>query len=259
MKGCYLARSDDSDFALYNDCCLNAPFLMGDQRADFILADMPYGTTQNKWDSVIDFKKMWAMIDLVSKPDTAIALMAQTPFDKVLGSSNLKFLKYEWIWEKPSATGFLNAKKMPLKAHENILIFYKKAPTYNPQKTTGHKPTNTYTKHSSDGTNYGKTKIGFSGGGNTDRYPRSVIVFSSDKQKTALHPTQKPVLLMEYFIKTYSNPGELVLDFTMGSGTTGIAAMNLGRSFIGIERDEAIFKIAESRLLDHRGKLLTAG
>lgn len=175
-------------------------------------------------------------------------LFAQTPFDKVLGVSNLKMLKYEWIWEKTTATGHLNAKKMPMKAHENILVFYKQLPKYSPQKTKGHLPAHSYTKYSGDGSNYGKTKIGLSGGGSTERYPRSVQVFKNDKQKIALHPTQKPVLLLEYLIKTYTTEGEIVLDNCMGSGSTGIACLNCKRKFIGIELDEHYFNIATDRI-----------
>ena len=215
---------------------------------DMVLADPPYGTTACKWDSIIDLPLMWEQLKRIIKPNGAIVITAQSPYDKVLGCSNLPMLKYEWVWEKPAATGHLNAKKMPMKAHENILTFYNKLPTYNPQKTLGHKPTNSYTKkNNADGECYGNT-VSVSGGGNTDRYPRSVQVFSSDKQKLKLHPTQKPVALMEYLIKTYTNEGETVLDFTMGSGTTGVAAKNLNRKFIGIEMDEGYFNIAKKRI-----------
>ena len=175
-------------------------------------------------------------------------MFAQTPFDKVLGCSNLKELKYEWIWEKTTATGHLNAKKMPMKAHENILVFYNKLPTYNPQKTTGHKPANSYTKYQDDGSNYGKTKVGISGGGQTDRYPRSVQVFKTDKQKVSLHPTQKPVDLLEYLIKTYTIEGKTVLDLTAGSMSTAIACINTARKSITIEKDEHYFKVGSDRV-----------
>ena len=228
--------------------CLEKMSEIADGTVDMILADPPYGTTACKWDSVIPLEPMWAQLKRVIKPNGAIVMTSQTPFDKVLGASNLPMLKYEIIWEKTAATGHLNAKKMPMKAHENILIFYKKPATYNPQKTTGHKPVNSYTKRNGDGECYGKT-IEVSGGGATDRYPRSVQVFSSDKQTCRLHPTQKPVSLMEYLIKTYTNEGEAVLDFTMGSGTTGVACVNLGRKFIGIELDEGYFNVASERIL----------
>ena len=219
---------------------------------DAIICDPPFGTTQNKWDSVIPLDKMWDKLNKLIKPNGAIVLFAQTPFDKILGASNISKLKYEWIWEKTQATGHLNAKKMPMKAHENILVFYKKLPTYNPQKTQGHKPMNSGVRRSSlKNENYNKiNKIDLPFGGDTDRFPRSVVRFKSDKQKEYLHPTQKPVALMEYLIKTYTNENELVLDFTMGSGTTGVACKNTNRSFIGIEMDDKYFEIAKKRIED---------
>lgn len=227
--------------------CLERMKEIPDGSVDMILTDPPYGTTACKWDSIIPLEPMWDQLTRVIKPDGAITLMAQTPFDKVLGSSNIYMLKYEWIWEKTAATGHLNAKKMPMKAHENILVFYKKLPTYNPQKTTGHSPVNHYTKRNGDGECYGKT-VETSGGGATDRFPRSVLLHPSDKQTCRLHPTQKPVALMEYLIKTYTDENETVLDFTMGSGTTGVACKNLNRNFIGIEMDEGYFNIAQDRI-----------
>jgi len=234
---------------LFGDCLDLLP-CVPDGSIDMILCDLPYGTTQNKWDSIIDLPSLWAQYERVIKDNGAIVLTAQTPFDKVLGVSNLRLLRYEWIWEKTTATGHLNAKKMPMKAHENVLVFYKQAPTYNPQKTSGHKPVNSYTKHRQDGSNYGVTRIGVSGGGSTERYPRSVQVFPTDKQKLALHPTQKPVALMEYLIKTYTNPGELVLDNAIGSGTTAIAAQNTGRDFLGMEKHLPYFDIAWERIYE---------
>lgn len=230
--------------------CLKIMDEIPDQSIDMVLADPPYGTTQCKWDSVIPLEPMWEQLKRVIKPKGVVVMTAQTPFDKVLGSSNLSQLKYEWIWEKTAATGHLNAKKAPMKAHENILVFYSSLPTYNPQKTTGHNPVNSYLKKSNqDGECYGKTKS-VAGGGSTERFPRSVLVFSSDKQTNRLHPTQKPVTLMEYLIKTYTNEGETILDFVMGSGTTGVAARNLNRSFIGIELDEGYFDVAKNRILN---------
>lgn len=231
--------------------CLEVMHLIDDASIDMILCDLPYGTTCAKWDSIIPLDKLWAHYERIIKPNGAIVLTAQTPFDKVLGYSNLKLLKYEWIWEKTQATGFYNAKKMPMKAHENILVFYKKPPTYNPQKTTGHKPINSYTKYkeTQDRTElYGKSTKEITGGGETDRYPRSVITYASDKQKDYLHSTQKPLALMEYLINTYTNEGDLVLDNTSGSGTTGLAAKNLKRNYIMIENDKDIFDICVKRL-----------
>lgn len=231
--------------------CLDVMKLIDNNSIDMILCDLPYGTTRCRWDSVIDLRKLWIEYKRIIKVNGAIVLTAQTPFDKVLGASNLEMLKYEWIWEKTQATGHLNAKKMPLKAHENILVFYKDLPTYNPQKTNGHKPINSYTKYVKTQNNtelYGKMKQEISGGGDTDRYPRSVLLYSSDKQKSCLHPTQKPLALMEYFIATYSNEGETILDNCAGSGTTGLAAKNLNRNYIMIENDEVNYKICIDRL-----------
>jgi len=232
---------------LHSDC-ISEMDAITDGCIDLILTDLPFGTTNCKWDTVINLEELWEHYNRIIKDNGAILLFAQTPFDKVLGASNLKMLRYEWIWEKTTSTGHLNAKKMPMKAHENILVFYKKLPTYNPQMTTGHKPVNSYTKHQQDGDIYGKTKIGISGGGSTERYPRSVLLFPTDKQKSALHPTQKPVALLEYLILTYSNRGDTVLDSCIGSGSTGVAAMNTARDFIGIETDDTYFKIAKERI-----------
>lgn len=239
----------DGNLWLMQGDCLERMKEIPSGSVDLILTDPPYGTTQNKWDSVINLELMWEQIKRIRKPNAMTLLFAQTPFDKVLGVSNIAELRYEWIWEKTTATGHLNSKKMPMKAHENILAFYDKLPNYYPQKTTGHKPANSYTKHQQDGSNYGSTKIGISGGGQTDRFPRSVQMFSTDKQKVALHPTQKPVALMEYLIKTYTNENETVLDFTAGSFTTGLACVNLNRKFIGIELDEGYFNIGKQRIL----------
>ena len=228
--------------------CLELMKSIPDGSVDMILTDPPYGTTACKWDSVIDLDSMWEELKRVIKPNGAILLFAQTPFDKVLGASNLNMLKYEWIWEKTTATGHLNAKKAPMKAHENILVFYKKLPTYNPQKTQGHvRKTSTADRSKLNGECYG-TQEGVTVYDSTDRYPRSVQLFSTDKQRVALHPTQKPVALLEYLIKTYTNENETVLDFTMGSGSTGVACVNTNRNFIGIESDENYFNIAESRI-----------
>ena len=186
----------------------------------------------------------------IIKDNGAIVLFAQTPFDKVLGFSNLKMLKYEWIWEKTQATGHLNAKKMPMKAHENILVFYKKPPIYNPQKTSGHerKVSKTDYIRESDGNSCYGREVRKTSYDSTDRYPRDVLKFSKDIQKSALHPTQKPIALLEYLIKTYTNENELVLDNTMGSGSTGVACLNTNRIFIGMEKDENYFNIAKNRI-----------
>jgi len=241
------------------DCLELMPKLLNDKSIDMIFCDLPYGTTKCKWDSVIDLPKLWSEYERVIKDNGVILLFAQSPFDKVLGASNLKLLRYEWIWEKTQATGHLNAKKMPMKAHENILVFYKKLPTYNPQKTTGHerKVSKGYQRDIciarreekwGDNYLYGKetTAPDYD---STERYPRSVLTFASDKQKSKLHPTQKPLSLIEYMIKTYTNEGDLILDNTCGSGTTGLGAKNLNRYFIMMEQDPEHYETACKRVL----------
>lgn len=230
---------------LINADCLEVMGSIG--KVDLVLADMPYGTTNCAWDSEIDLRDLWQKLPSVMKDNTPIVLLAQTPFDKVLGFSNLKGLRYEWVWEKTLPTGHLNANKMPMKAHENILVFYRKLPKYNPQKTSGHKR-KTAVKRGDITPIYGEQKFYEIPYSSTDRYPRSVLRFPSDRQKSKLHPTQKPVALMEYLIKTYTDEGDTVLDFCMGSGTTGIACKNLNRKFIGIEKDKKYFDIASKRI-----------
>ena len=225
--------------------CLEVMQKIPDKKIDMILTDLPYGTTKNKWDTPIDLDLLWEQYNRIIKQRGCIALFSQTPFDKVLGCSNLKMLKYEWIWEKQQGTGHLNAKKMPLKKHENILIFYNKPPIYNPQMRTGFKPYTCTSGHGS--TNYGK-QVSTTTVSNGERYPIDIIEFAYDKNK--LHPTQKPVALCEYLIKTYTNVGGVVLDSCMGSGTTGVACKNLNRDFIGIELDENYFNIAKERIGD---------
>ncbi|MBM7689903.1 DNA-methyltransferase [Enterococcus ureilyticus] len=233
---------------VFNENCLLGMKRIPDHTIDMIFCDLPYATTNNHWDSLIPLEPLWKEYKRIIKDNGAIVLTAQTPFDKILANSNLDMLRYEWIWEKTTATGHLNAKKMPMKAHENVLVFYKKLPTFNPQKTTGHKPVNSYTKHQNDGSNYGKTKVGISGGGSTERYPRSVLTFATDKQKLAIHPTQKPESLVDYFIKTYSNEGDLILDNAWGSGTTGVVCKKNNRHFLGFEKDKDIYLSSLERL-----------
>lgn len=239
---------------LYNADCFDIMPTIADKSIDAIICDLPYGTTNCAWDSILDLEKLWEQYTRIIKDNGVIVLFAQTPFDKVLGCSNLKWLKYEWIWEKTQATGHLNAKKMPMKAHENILVFYKKKPTYNPIKTQGHprKVSTAHHKRNTDtGLIYGKCD-NFSDYDSTERYPRSVQVFASDKQKMKkwdlIHPTQKPLALLEMLVKTYTNEGDLILDNTMGSGTTNLAAELLNRKSIGIEMDAAYYGISVARL-----------
>lgn len=240
--------SNSAQITLLHGKCEDVLHFIPDKSVDMIFTDLPYGTTNNSWDSIINIPTLWNEYRRIIKDHGCIALWAQSPFDKLLACSNMKEYRYEWIIEKTKATGHLNSKKMPMKAHENVLIFYKKLPTYNPQMTTGHTPVHSYTKNSDDGSNYGKTKTGISGGGSTERYPRDVLQFKWDTQKEALHPTQKPLSACEYFIKTYTNKGDLVLDSCMGSNTTGLACKNLDRRFIGIEKEFEYFEIAQNRI-----------
>ena len=225
--------------------CLELMKGVPDKSVDMILCDLPYGTTRNKWDSIIPLEPLWEQYERIIKDNGAIVLTAQTPFDKVLGVRNLKNLKYEWIWQKDGGTGYLNAKKMPMKDHENILVFYKRLPEYNPQMRQGEP----YVQKSGKGSsNYGEqTQVTTYNKG--ERYPLTTIKFNRDKNK--LHPTQKPVALFEYLIKTYTNEGETVLDNCMGSGTTGVACKNLNRKFIGMELDETYFNVAKDRIDNH--------
>ena len=223
--------------------CLEIMKDIPDKSIDMILCDLPYGTTKNKWDSVIDLNELWTGYERIIKDNGAIILFSQMPFTAELTHSNLKLFKYEWIWEKDNSTGFLNAKKMPLKIHENILVFYKKLPTYNPQMRTGFKPYKC--KQGRHSTNYGAYEQGHITESNGERYPIDIIEFKKD---SGLHPTQKPVALLEYLIKTYTNEGDVVLDNCMGSGSTGVACVNTNRDFIGIEKDEKYFNIAKERI-----------
>lgn len=237
-----------NNIELWHGDCLELMNNIPDKSVDMIFTDLPYSTTKNSWDCMIDLDRLWNQYNRIIKGNGCIALWGQAPFSHMLACSNLVNYRYEWVIEKSKATGHLNAKKMPMKAHENILIFYKKLPTYNPQMTEGHTPVHNYTKHTTDGSCYGETKTGISGGGSTQRYPRDILQFKWDTQRSNLHPTQKPIAACEYFIKTYTNEGDLVLDSCMGSGTTGLACKNLNRKFIGIEKEEKYFEIAKERI-----------
>jgi DNA modification methylase len=226
--------------------CLELMKSIPDGSVDMVLTDPPYGTTQCKWDSVIPFEPMWEQLKRVTKKNGAIVLTASQPFTSALIMSNVKMFKYCWVWEKGKGTGFLNAKKQPIRCLEDVVVFYQKQPSYSPQGLiegcfdTARKSKNKSTK----GQMYGSQKYyGASAYGN---YPRQLLKFSGVHKP--LHPTQKPVALMEYLIKTYTNEGETVLDFTMGSGTTGVACVNTGRNFIGIELDDDYFEIAKDRI-----------
>ena len=234
-----------SEINLFNADCLEImENVIPDNSIDLILCDLPYGTTQNKWDSIIPLDRLWQCYTAVSKEQTAIVLTAAQPFTSSLVMSQPESFKYEWIWHKTKATGFLNAKKQPLREHESVVVFYREQPTYNPQ---GLKPFNKVTRRGSFGTNYCKAKPNECENFQENTgYPRSILEIAS--QGKTEHPTQKPVELMEYLIKTYTTEGMTVLDNCMGSGTTGVACKRLNRNFIGIEKDPEYFKIAEKRI-----------
>lgn len=236
-----------ANFELYRGDCLDVMADIPDQSIDLILCDLPYGTTQNKWDSVIDLPSLWREYKRISCG--AIVLTAQTPFDKVLGASNIGTLRYEWIWHKTKATGHLNAKVQPMKNHENVMVFYKSLPAYNPQGLV-RKAVPTIRKGGNNWANYGKSdKDAIQ---EFENYPRSVLAIPSEGK--TVHPTQKPVPLMEYLIRTYTNEGDTVLDNCMGSGTTGVACANTGRNFIGIEREKEYYHIARKRIAEAYNK-----
>jgi site-specific DNA-methyltransferase (adenine-specific) len=234
-----------NEVKLYNGDCLNIMKEIEDNSIDLILADLPYGTTACKWDTIIPLDKLWIQYNRIIKKNGAIVLNAQQPFTTTLAYSNIKNFRYEWIWEKPQGTNPLNAKVMPLKSHENILVFYKSKPTYNPQMWIST-PYSGFKNHNKKiGEVYGSIGSQHRDNPSGERYPKSILRF---KQEKGFHPTQKPVEMMEYMIKTYTNENELVLDNTMGSGTTGVAAVNTNRNFIGIEHDKKYFEIAKNRI-----------
>ena len=229
---------------LHGDC-LELMKDIPDASVDMVLTDPPYGITTCKWDSAIPFEPMWAQLNRIIKKNGAIVLFGSEPFSSLLRVSNLKMFKYDWIWEKDNGTGFLNAKKQPLKVVETISVFYKSQCSYNPQMRLGYKPYKT-THGATKTENYGK-QTGAISVSNGERYPLNLIKFPRDKTNK-IHPTQKPVALLEYLIKTYTQENEVVLDFTMGSGSTGVACINTNRKFIGIEKVDKYFEFAEKRV-----------
>lgn len=236
--------------------CLVEMKSIPDKSIDMILCDLPYGTTSCKWDTIIPFDKLWEQYERIIKPNGAIVLTAQQPFTSALVMSNPKIYKYDWYWKKSKPVGFANAKKMPLKDVETISIFYKSLPTYNPQ---GIEKCNRVISNSTKKIKQNNITAINGGAFKTDtfiqeftNYPRQIIEVGVEQ---GLHPTQKPTELFEYLIKTYTNEGETVLDNCMGSGSTGVACVNLNRSFIGIEMDDKYFEIASKRINDHIKKI----
>lgn len=232
--------------------CLELMNEIPDQSVDMILCDLPYGTTQNKWDSVIPFEPLWAAYRRIAKKNAAIVLTASQPFTSALVMSNVREFKYDWTWRKPKGTGHLNAKKMPMRDKEDIVVFYREQSVYNPQYGGGTPYKNKAGKdHSSSSSMtdcYG-AYTNFRNDSDGRRYPKQVLDLPV-VERGSVHPTQKPVALMEYLIRTYTNEGETVMDNCMGSGTTGVACINTKRNFIGIEQDAKYFEIAQKRIHD---------
>ena len=231
--------------------CLELMKDIPDGSIDMILCDLPYGTTQNKWDTIIPFDRLWEQYERIIKQNGAIVLTSQSPFDKVLACSNLKLFRYELIWRKSRPSGHLNANRMPLKAHENILVFYKKLPVYNKQMTKGkpnHVKDGSIRQTKATNNNYGSFENVAQKA--TDlKNPVSVLDFSQQDPNKIIHPTQKPVALFEYLIKSYTNEGDVVLDNCAGSGTTGEACINTNRKYILMEKEEKYFDIINDRLM----------
>jgi len=237
---------------LHHGDCLEVMKEIPDGSVDMILTDPPYGTTACKWDSVVPLEPMWEQLKRIIKPNGAIVLFGSEPFSSALRMSNIKNYKYDWVWNKRNCTGGYYAKYRPMQQHENVIVFCDGKATYNPQK---EKISESDYRYSKTGRIRTVNKVGLYGKEKAERlketgerFPKTIIEFQNSNSTGKVHPTQKPVALMEYLIKTYTNEGETVLDFCLGSGSTGCAAKNLNRKFIGIELDEEYFKIAQERI-----------
>jgi len=232
-------------YALRHGDCLEVMASLPAGIVDMVMCDPPYGTTACKWDAIIPLAPMWVQLKRLVKPNAAIVMTAGQPFTSALVMSNPKMFKYDWVWQKPKGTGHLNAKKMPMRDKEDVLVFYAAQCTYNPQMSVGApfgKKTGSKQQSGTTGAHGDNRSIN-----RGTRHPKQILQFDV-VGRGGLHPTQKPVALMEYLIKTYTNEGQVVLDFTMGSGTTGVACANTGRKFIGIEKDDTYFKVASDRI-----------
>ena len=236
---------------IYNMDCLEGMKQIPDGSVDAVICDLPYGTTRNQWDSVIPLDQLWTEYRRITKPNAAIVLFSQQPFTSALVMSNPQMFRYEWIWQKEQGTGFLNAKKMPMKEHENIMVFYRDLPIYNPIMKQGYEPYGGTTKADTS-SNYGshgevvKDNHG-------ERYPTTIVQF--DRDTDGFHPTQKPVDLLRYLVLTYTNEGDTVLDNCMGSGTTAIACIKEHRHFIGFELNKEYFDKAVRRIKAEQAQL----
>ena len=225
---------------IHGDCLDVMPTLDAGS-VDMVLADPPYGTTACKWDSVVPLEPIWENLKRLAKKEAAIVMTASQPFTTTLISSNMKMFKYCWCWHRNFKTGHLNAKKQPMRSVEDVCVFYSRQPEYSPQGIVEWGRIKNRGKASPNNRPHGTVSLQTHTG-----YPDQVLRFTRDLP--SVHPTQKPVALMEYLIRTYTNEGDTVLDFTMGSGTTGVACKNLNRNFIGIEKDAEYFKIAQDRI-----------
>lgn len=247
---------ENSNYELWHGDCLELMDNIPDKSIDCIITDLPYGTTRCKWDTIIPFEPLWIQYKRVIKDNGAILLFSIQPFTSTLVMSNLKMYKYEWIWQKTNPKGHLNVKNMPMRAHENIEVFYKKPPVYNPQMTHGHKrkvSRTNYTRGTDGNSCYGR-EVRNTIYDSTDRYPLDIQIFSNANQSDKIHNTQKPVEIYEYFMKTYTNENEIVLDSAAGSMTCAIAAINTARKVICIEKDKEIFETGRYRVMEYLGK-----
>jgi DNA modification methylase len=258
----------EKDAALYHGDCLEVLPTFPPASVEAIITDLPYGTTACKWDSIIPLDEMWKQVKRVLKPSGVFVTTSAQPFTSILITSNLSWFKYEWIWEKPRVTGYLSANHRPMRSHENIVVFGNGI-SYNPQMVKGdlHKVGAKKRHRIASPTRVYASETGPELSQSDQWFPRSIIKFSSDPETTVTkkdrpnkierHPTQKPVKLYEYLIRTYTNPGDTVLDFCMGSGTTGVAAIQTGRNFIGIEKEQKYFEIASRRIAQAPQPLFT--
>ena len=241
---------------LFCDDCLKVMQSIPNKSIDMILCDLPYGVTQNKKDIALPFVELWKNYNRIIKDNGVIALFAQGKFYVDLVNSNKKMFRYDLIWDKQLVTGFLNANRMPLRQHEQIAIFYKRLPKYNPQFTSGqplHSKGKSYVNKPIKNQNYNEFHFtDDSRAGCTQKYPTSILRFPKTHPSATVHPTQKPVDLLEYLIKTYTDEGDLVLDNCMGSGSTGVACVKLHRAFIGIENDKNYFDLAKARIMEDK-------
>lgn len=242
---------------IYNEDCLEGMKRIPDGSVDCVICDLPYGTTSNKWDSIIPFDELWIQYNRIAKKNSAIVLFGQEPFSTMLRMSNFDCWKYDWIWDKKSKQGFLNAKKKPLKQHELISVFSNGTPVYYPQMITKGEPRQKGAPSKRIGNGdcaYGKFDY-IQQGKNNIYYPSSILEFSKASHKNIIHPTQKPVDLIAYLIRTYSNEGEVILDNCIGSGTTAIACMRENRHFIGFELNKDYYDKANERIEQEKAQL----